>query len=105
MRRVALEATCRILLARVYLLERNAGQALVVLDAVAPDRWRALNPELQAQAHSWRARALDARGDRGGAQAEFDNARKLVMDLRGSLPEPEGSSFSARPEIRGMTER
>jgi hypothetical protein len=65
----------------------------------------AVGPELIAQARYWRARALEARGDRTGADAEDSRAQKLLEDLILTLPEQHQRSFAARPDIRPIIDQ
>ena len=94
MRRVALEARCRVYLARLALAQRRPAEALDTLRDIPTD------PELQAQVHYWRGRALAAQGDRPGARAEQIRARQLVEMMRASLPDAYRVSFVTRTHIR-----
>jgi hypothetical protein len=96
---LSLEARCRVYLARIDVGERRLEEALETLRVITPDGERALGPELQAQVHYWRSRALMARGDRAGAQSEETVARKLVADLRASLPAQYRGGFESRADI------
>jgi hypothetical protein len=96
----SLEARCRVYLARIDIRERRFEDAIRALDGVARDGKRTLSPEVLAQVHYWRSQALLARGDRTGAEAEERTARKLLEQLRESLPEQYRDGFASRADIR-----
>ena len=100
MGRLALEARCRVYLARIDVAERKYDDALKMLSPVPTDEQsRTIGPELQAQVLYWRSRALAALADsRTGADA--DRARRIVSDLQAKIPEPSRARFAARPDIR-----
>ena len=101
MERFALEARCRILLARIAIRQRQFAEAVRALDAVPPDdNMRTIGAELRAQVHYWRGQALAASAGEAAGRADLDVARKLLGDMRGSLTEMDRSGFTARPDIR-----
>jgi len=87
MRRAALEARCRAMLANVLLLEHRHPDARAAVDSVTLTD---LGPELQALLHSVRAQALLAAGDRGSARREIELRDQQVQRLRQSLSNPDG---------------
>jgi len=100
----ALEARCRLFLARIRAGSRKFDDSLEALNEIGADSVeRAVGPELQAQVHYWRGRALAARGDQAGAQSEENLARTLIETLRRSLPEQYHRHFASRPDIRLIT--
>jgi predicted negative regulator of RcsB-dependent stress response len=99
----SLEARCHISLARIDVGERKFQDALTTLKAPALDG-KTLGPELQAQLHYWRSRALDGHGDRAGVQSEENIARKLIQEIEASLPSQYRDTFSSRPDIRPLIE-
>ena len=103
MGRLHLEARCRLALARIHLIERRDSEAVATLDQVASGGDR-IGPELQAEMHYWRGRALAARGDRAAADSEIALARKLAQELRASLPEQQRDRFVSRTTIRLLIE-
>ncbi len=101
MERPALEARCRLLLARLDLAGRRFAEAMRALDGIPPDEGgRLLGPELRAQVQFWRAAALAGLGRDADAQRERAAAREVIDGLRASLPEPDRARFAARPDIR-----
>ena len=99
-RRVWLETTCRLLLARAQLLARQPRAALDALAGVAVDDPASLGAELRLMVNYWRGRALSASGEPG--TAEQARARMLLDQMRSALPEDERAAFSARPDIRDV---
>jgi len=105
MGRFALEMQCRLYLARIAVLERNAQEALRLLDQVPADGERVLGQELQAMAHYWRSQALTLRGDQAGALAEKQVARQLVEAVASSLADQAWRrGFLMRPDIHMIVE-
>ena len=104
MGRYSLESRLRIYLARIDAGLRRFDDALAALEAIPPDGARAIGPELQAEVHYWRARALLGRGDRAAAQAEADTSRKLIEPLRDALPVADRDRFASRRDIRSLFE-
>jgi tetratricopeptide (TPR) repeat protein len=101
MERFALEARCRLLLARIDLGQRQFDAALRTLDAIPPDDdMRTIGAELRAQVHYWRAQALMGGGAAAAAQAEIGLARKMIDGIREALPEAYRPGFLARPEVQ-----
>ena len=103
MRRLYSEAQCRVQQARVLLStfpSRHHVEALATLDAIPLQGEATVGREIRAQVHYWRGRALTARGDRRGAEAEAAQARSEMNGLRASLPAPFRDSFAARMDVR-----
>jgi len=98
MRRPALEAVTRLLLARLDLHDHRAAEAA---GALATLRGDGLSPELQAQIHYWRAQARgttsDDAPDRREAKRWFDAAQQ-------SVPEELRERYLSRPDLRVMAE-
>jgi tetratricopeptide (TPR) repeat protein/tRNA A-37 threonylcarbamoyl transferase component Bud32 len=99
MRRLDLEARCRLFLARLELAAGRTAEAQDVLDGIGGDRERTLSPELRAQLHFWRSQLLSRRGA-AGADVEAAAAQRALDDLRRLTPEPDLSGVLARPDIR-----
>jgi hypothetical protein len=104
MGRYSLESRLRIYLARIDTGLRRFDDALASLDGIAPDGAQAIGPELQAEVHYWRARALLGRGDRAAAQTEAAAGRKLIEQLRDALPAADRDRFASRRDIRSLFE-
>lgn len=102
MGRLYLEAQCRLNLARVHLAQRRFADAVAALSEIPLDGERTIGRELQALVHYWQGRVAAARGDEPGARNEAAQARKLVEQLRESLPEKYRDSFSSRAAIRPL---
>jgi tetratricopeptide (TPR) repeat protein len=98
----SVEVRGRIFLARIDIATGRHEAALNTLNTIIPDSVsdRAIGPELQAQAHYWRSRAMLARGDGMTSASEASAARKLLQDLRTSVSEPYRDGFASRPDIR-----
>jgi len=99
MKRPALEAIARVLLARVDLQAGRPAQASAALGTV---QMEGLSPELRAQVHYWRGEAHEAqnagagRADRQEAQRWFDEAQQRVPpELR--------ERYLLRPELQAMS--
>src|SRR5205823_4036496 len=103
MGRYSLEVRCRVYLARIAIGERRFADALTTLGDVAADGDLAIGPELQAQVHYWRARALERHGDRDGAMREMDAARAMLERLRTLVPDRYRRSFDSRPDVQLVT--
>jgi serine/threonine protein kinase/tetratricopeptide (TPR) repeat protein len=99
MRRVSLEAKCRVFLARTSLRQQRPDEAARVLADVKAD---SLGPELRAQVHYWRAKASIARGDLQAARSDDAIARRLLDALRESVPSSSRERFATRTDIRVM---
>jgi tetratricopeptide (TPR) repeat protein len=82
MSRYALEANARLNLARVSLVERRFGEALQVLEPIAPDGSVAVGPEVQAQIHATRSEALRGQGNPAASAAEDVVSSQLLTDVR-----------------------
>jgi tetratricopeptide (TPR) repeat protein len=99
-RRLGLEARCRLCLARIHLLRGQHEDAVTVLGDVPPDGDRSIGPELQAQVAYWRGRALAERGDHQAADQERKRATETLKTLQARLPAPYRDRFAARAEIK-----
>jgi tetratricopeptide (TPR) repeat protein len=97
MRRIGLEARCRILLAQTDVAARQPDESTRVLADIPVN---ALNPELRAQVHYWRGRISTLAGDAAAGQRELMEARRIVTELRELVPATFRPTFDARPEIR-----
>jgi tetratricopeptide (TPR) repeat protein len=103
MGRAALEAGCRLLLARVFLADQQFRDAATTLQALPDgDLPPTLSAELRARVHYQLAQALIGLADPVGADAQLREARRLLESVRGSLPDGDRGRFSARAEIRAM---
>jgi len=96
MRRVALEARCRTLLAGVHLLEKRAQDAMAIVAAVTLD---GLGPELQAVVHQVRAESYLAGGDREAARREWALRDEQVQRVRQTLSKADGLARRASMTI------
>ena len=100
MRRVVLEARCRMLLARIELAAGRAKEAVQGLAGILPEADATLGPELRAQIHYWRGQALARAGDRAAAATEAATARTLVAQLEQLIPQSHRKALMSRPDIR-----
>jgi tetratricopeptide (TPR) repeat protein len=100
MGRYGLEARCRVFLARIDVMQRRFDDALQTLREIPADGDRVLGPEIQAQVHHWRARALSGNGDATAAEAEKEAARGFMNAMRKALPDGARARFEARPDAR-----
>ena len=100
MGRVYLEARCRTQLAHVALNDRNALRALVILNESPRVDSTVIGPELLAEQHSWRGRALAMQGQRADAAAENAAAKELLTKVRAAIPDLYRGRFDARADIR-----
>jgi tetratricopeptide (TPR) repeat protein len=98
--RVALEAECRLVLARVQIGIRRFDAAIDTLEALPRDGASTIGRELQGLAHFWRSVALAGRGDNERARAEAAAARTLLTEIASKLPDRTRAAFAARPDIR-----
>jgi len=96
-RRVLLEARCRVFLARIAVDERRDDEAARALADVRVDT---LGPELQAQVHYWRGRASALRGGISTGESGEREARRLLTELRESVPAGNREGFARRLDIR-----
>jgi tetratricopeptide (TPR) repeat protein len=104
MRRRGLGALGRLFLAHIDIAQRRFDEALVTLNAIPPDSAdTTIGRELRARILSRRADALNAKGDRAAAQRDADEARRLLSQVRDSLPESFRQSFASRQDIRLAT--
>jgi tetratricopeptide (TPR) repeat protein len=99
LRHVALEARCRIILARVLLNSGDHAGAASVVGNSSGDGTVVPGSELLAQMHYWRGRAHAALGEMDASRAESARAKELLDVLRNSLPDRYRESFSMRPDI------
>jgi tetratricopeptide (TPR) repeat protein len=99
MRIVALEARCRLFLARLALRARRSAEAIGALSDVPLDR---VGLELQALVHAALARSRAADGDDAGSERDADAARRAVTALVQQIPEQYRSRFQARPDIMAV---
>jgi tetratricopeptide (TPR) repeat protein len=97
MRRVALEARCRLLLGQILMLEARPRE---VLTAVSPVPLDALGTELQSALHLLRAHAFGAAGDGQAAQRERRLGGQKLQQLRDSLPQPD--QYARRATIAAL---
>jgi hypothetical protein len=104
MRRVALQALCHIFLARTDIKLERHDEAVRRLDSVISDHESSLSPELLAQVHYWRSRALLARGDGQGAAAAVSNAQRAIAALRAMVSDSDWMRVLSRPDIRLVTQ-
>jgi tetratricopeptide (TPR) repeat protein/tRNA A-37 threonylcarbamoyl transferase component Bud32 len=100
MRRVNLEARCRLVLARIAESRGRPADAISVLDAMPADRQKALTAELRAQLHYWRSRALLGTGDKAGGEREAMLARGFRDEAVGLLAEPYRAAVLSRTDLR-----
>ena len=99
MRRPAVEAAIRVLLARLELHARRPAQALTVLAGLS---LVSLSPELQAQAFYWRAEARDAQEPNSGA----DDRREAHQSLERAgqhVPTELRERYFSRPDLQAMS--
>jgi hypothetical protein len=105
MGRLALEAECRVHLARIYIEQRQYEDALAALSGMPLQSGEpTIGPELEAKVHFWRGRAFEGRGDLTGAGTELSLAANLTRRLQESLSPAARDRFAARSEIRSMLE-
>jgi tetratricopeptide (TPR) repeat protein len=100
MRRINLEARCRVLLARIAVEGTRPADALRVIDDMPADRRARLNPELRAQLHYWRSQALAAANDRTAAAREAAAARQAADEALALLGEPYRTTVRSRTDFR-----
>ncbi len=98
MKRPALEATIRTLLAR---LELRAHRATAALAAVADVPLAPLSPELRAQVHHWRAEARNALMPGSGEPDRREAQRSLEQAERG-VPSELRERYLLRPELQAL---
>ena len=104
MGRLYTEAQCRLQLARIDFAGKQFAQVLAALNALPLEGDRTVGPELEAQIHYWRSRALSEQGHRGDAESEAKQALTLVRALQQSLPPRYRPGFASRREIRRLLE-
>jgi tetratricopeptide (TPR) repeat protein/TolB-like protein len=108
MGRLALEAICRLHLARIKFSRGQRGQYKDALDALAHipiEGEPTIGPELQAQVHYWRGLAMANTGNRAGADAEAATAKALVHEIQESIPAPLRGDFASRREIKRILDQ
>src|SRR5262249_1862422 len=105
MGRLASEATCRLIEARIEIRSRQYANAVSALNVIPPEKDRTLGTELEARVHYWRSVALAAQPSLGSGESEAAAARALVKQLQASLPEAYRQSFGSRLEIRRLLEQ
>jgi tetratricopeptide (TPR) repeat protein len=103
--RIALEARCRIQLARVHVADGRFGEATKVLRGI-PDEAadRSIGPELRAEADYWEGAARESQRD-PDARDRYDRARAAIVALQSSLDAAVRDKFAARPDIRAILEK
>jgi tetratricopeptide (TPR) repeat protein len=101
MRHLHVQVKCRLDQARLEFGQRRYAEALESLEGI-PAGSVTLGPELQAQVHFWRSRALAARGDKAAAELQAAAARKIVTQVQGALPERYRDRFASRVSIRPL---
>ena len=105
MGRLALEARCRLNLARIYLKQRHYSEALATLAEIPLEESEpTIGRELRAQVRYWRSLALAGRGDQAAADKEAALARTIAQQVQKSLPAPFHDSFVSRLDIRPIFE-
>jgi tetratricopeptide (TPR) repeat protein len=102
MGRLSLEARCRMYLARIHIAARRYADALATLRDIPPEGEKRIGPELEAQVRYWRGRALSENREADRARLEAEQARRLILALRQSVPEQYRGRFSLRNEIRPL---
>lgn len=100
MGRYALEARCRVYLARIDVTQGRFEDALQILRDIPADGDRALGPDVQSQVHFWRGRALAGIGNAEAAREEAETARRFANVMRLALPDDAREQFAARPDLR-----
>jgi len=98
MKRPALEATARVLLARLDLQAGRAAPAAAALGAVQMD---GLSPELRAQVHYWRGEAREAQGA-GTGRADRQEAQRWLDEAQQRVPTELRERYLLRPELQAM---
>jgi hypothetical protein len=101
MGRVALEGLCRVMLARVYLIEGRRPDALRELADVSKAPSSEISRELLLHVRHWQgqARAVNGRP----SASDRAEARQLLDAVRSSLPEAYRKTFLLRRDIRLMS--
>jgi hypothetical protein len=97
MKRFSLEVRSRVQLARAAVSRRAYARTLDVLNDVRSQGERTLNPELEAQVHYWRGRALGGLNQDPAAEAAA--ARRLGEQARAAVSSEYRDKFAARPDI------
>ena len=102
MGQVIVQGMCVVDLARVQVQQQRYAEALETLQGISSDPQISLGPEVEAQRHYWRGRAMAARGDQQAGDAERSAALTTVTKLRDSLPEKYRQGFTGRTSIRPL---
>ena len=97
--RAALEARCRVILARILAGRGSFDAAVQALAPLPPGGAETIGPELQGLAHYWRGMALSRGGDAAAGATEIETGRRLLGTLQSRLPD-RGRAFAGRPDIR-----
>jgi tetratricopeptide (TPR) repeat protein len=104
MGRLASEAVCRLVQARIDVRRQQYANAIKALDVIPTDDNRTIGAELEARIRFWRSIALAAQPNVGSAESEAARARSLAKRLQASLPESYRQGFASRLEIRRILE-
>jgi tetratricopeptide (TPR) repeat protein len=99
MARVALAARSRVMLARAYLLAGRRDMVARVLGALPGDVESRLGIEARAHLHLLRSHAST---DPAAGAGEVASARRLLEELRATLPESERGLFQLRTDVRAI---
>jgi len=99
MRRPAVEAAIRVLLARLELHARRPAQALAALAGLP---LASLSPELQAQALYWRAEARDAQEPNSGGDDRRE-AHQSIERAGQRVPTELRERYLSRPDLQAMS--
>jgi uncharacterized protein HemY len=102
MARRNVESRCRLLLGRVYFMNRRYKEAVETLNTLRPGPGRELGRERDALVSFWRGQALQAAGDLSLGASEIARGRDSLDQLRRSIPSVYQMRFSARPDIRDV---
>ena len=95
MQRPALEATARIVIAR---LDLRAGEPAEVATSLRGVAMNTLGPELQAQVHYWRAEAADRLGGGDAGRQDRQEAQRILAALEASVPSELRARFHSRAD-------
>jgi tetratricopeptide (TPR) repeat protein len=97
-------AQCALDLARVEYEQRRFSRVMEILNGIPMEPESSTGPELEAQRHLWRGRALIAQGDQTAGGAELALARTLAARIQATLPEHFRQRFASRANIRPLFE-
>jgi len=87
-------------LARVYLLRKEYGKAIEILDEIIPLEKANLGLELRAQSFYYRGKAAEGLGKSEEANASYSVAENAIRKLEDTLAASHRKDFAARREIR-----